>query len=233
MSSCPKAPIGIGTAFAVLGIAALGGFATTVLAFPVVHDRYFPWIVGRALGLAAYFCLLLLVALGIWLRHPWRLRWPLVRHETALRYHAALAGATAVLVIGHLASLASDSYAGVGWLGALVPGRSTYRPIPVAIGVSAWWALVLVAATARIGGCLVGRHWLSVHRLALPIFASVFVHGLLAGTDGGRLRPVYAASGALVLVLWLSRHLVSEPLTSTTVKVVDARSALSPPRAGQ
>ena len=195
-------------ALAVLAAAVAAGYLAAVLAEPVVHGRYFPWIVGRALGLAAYSSLAALVALGIWMRHPWHLRWPVLHVETALRYHAALGAATVLLVAGHLASLASDSYAGVGWAGALLPGRSAYRTVPVAIGVAAFWGCVLVAGTARLGGRLVGRRWLPVHRLAMPIFAAVFVHGVLTGADTARLRTGYAVTGGLVLLLWTTRHLV-------------------------
>jgi len=222
----------IGIALVVLTIAGLAGFASATLATPVVHNRYFPWIIGRVLGLAAYSSLSLLVVLGIWLRHPWRFRWSVIRQETALRYHAALAGATLLLVVGHLTSLASDRYAGVGWIGALLPGQSVYRPVPVALGVAAWWAFLLVAGTARIGGRLVGRRWLPVHRLAGPIFASVFVHGLLSGTDASRLRPVYAASGCVVLMMWLSRHLASGSVVASASPVAAQSSLVSPEREG-
>jgi hypothetical protein len=198
----------------VLVTAGLGGYVAATLASPVVHSRYFPWIVGRALGLAAYLCLAVLVLLGIWLRHPWRFRWAVLHAETALRYHAALAAATIVLVIGHLVSLASDSYAGVGWVGAILPGRSAYRTVPVAVGVAAFWACLLVAGTARLGARLVGRRWLPVHRLALPIFAAVFVHGVLSGTDTPRLRAFYVVTGMAVATVWLTRVLAARPSSS-------------------
>ena len=233
VASAPSRPVekqghrpGFGTALAVLVIAVGAGYGAAVLTTPVVHSRYFPWIVGRALGLSAYCCLCVLVALGIWLRHPWRLRWTLFRHESVLRYHAVLAGATVLLVVGHLASLASDSYAGVGWIGALLPGRSVYRPVPVGLGVAAWWGLLLIAGTAGIGGRLVGRRWLPIHRLAMPVFATVFAHGVLAGTDGGRLRLIYAASGGLILVLRLSRHLASHAWTAGSGEVSDRPQSL-------
>ena len=200
---------GLLTALVVLATASGAGYAAAVVGAPVLHNRYFPWIVGRSLGLAAYLCMAALVAVGIWMRHPWRFRRPLVHAETALRYHAALGAAAVVLVAGHLVSLASDKYAGVGWTGALLPGHSAYRPLPVAIGVSACWGLLLVAGTARIGGRLVGRAWLPVHRLAMPVFAAVFVHGVLAGTDTVQLRAMYVATGGGVLVLWATRYLAS------------------------
>jgi len=203
---------GIATALLVLVTTCVGGYGAATLATPVVHNRYFPWIVGRSLGLAAYLSMTLLMLLGIWLRHPWRFRWPLMRAETALRYHAALAAATILLVVGHLVSLASDKYAGVGWVGALLPGHSAYRTVPVALGVAAFWAYVLVVVTARLGSRLVGRRWLPVHRLVVPVFAAVFAHGVLAGTDSGRLRWLYAVSGATVLIAWVTRTFVGESL---------------------
>jgi hypothetical protein len=194
--------------------AGLGGYIAATLASPVVHSRYFPWIVGRALGLAAYLCLTVLVLLGIWLRHPWRFRRTVLHAETALRYHAALAAAMIVLVVGHLVSLASDSYAGVGWVGAVLPGHSAYRTVPVAIGVAAFWACLLVAGTARLGARLVGRRWLPVHRLALPIFVAVFVHGTLSGTDTSRLRVFYLVTGIVVVVVWSTRLLAARRATA-------------------
>ena len=206
---------GVFSAAVVLAVACAGGYGAARFASPVVHNRYFPWIVGRGLGLAAYFALALLVCLGIWLRHPWRFHWVVVRPETALRLHAAFASATVLLVLGHIVSLASDSYAGVGWLGAILPGRSAYRTVPVALGVAAFWAFLLVAATARLGIRLVGRKWLPIHRLAAPIFAAVFTHGVLAGTDTPRLRLVYVVSAATVLLLWLTRHLARQPVVAS------------------
>lgn len=193
---------------AVIGAAATGAVVTR-LALPVVHGRYFPWIAGRALGLAAYAALTALVLTGLWLRHPWRLRMRLMHPETVLRVHAALAAATLVLVAGHLVSLALDTYAGVGLRGALLPGASGYRAVPVALGVISLWCLVLVAVTARLAPRILGGRWLTVHRLSLAIFAMSFVHGALAGSDTPALRLAYAASGVLVGAAWLTRRLAA------------------------
>ncbi|HLI72767.1 MAG TPA: hypothetical protein VKU86_02730 [Acidimicrobiales bacterium] len=197
------------SAVVVLGVTVPVGYGAERLSTPLVHDRYFPWIVGRTLGLSAYAALFALVILGLWLRHPWRQRWPVLHPETSLRFHAALGGAAVVLVAGHLVALASDRYAGVGWVGTVVPDASHYRPVAVTLGVFGFDALVVVVATAAVGGRLVGRHWLSVHRLALPTAGVVWLHGVLAGTDTPRLRAGYAVSGGLVVLMALSRALTS------------------------
>lgn len=201
-------------AIAALALPLAAGFGFARLFAPTLHSRYFPWITGRALGIAGYLALCALVALGIWIRHPWRFRWPLVHGETRLRLHVTLAIATLALVVGHLSALASDSYAGVGWRGAFIPGLAQYRTFAVALGVTAFLFMVLLAITARSAGRLVGRHWLSAHRLALVTFVLVWFHGVLAGTDTNALRVVYALTGALIAGLAFTRYAAAQPATT-------------------
>ena len=192
------------SALVVLGVTVPVGYGAARLSAPLVHDRYFPWIAGRTLGLSAYAALVALVVVGLWLRHPWRNRWPLLHPEASLRVHAALGAAVVVLAVGHLVALASDRYAGVGWIGTVVPDASKYRPVAVTLGVVGFDALVVIVATAALGGRLIGRHWLVVHRLALPAVGLLWLHGVLAGTDAPRLRAVYAVSGGAMVALALS-----------------------------
>lgn len=162
--------------------------------------RMLPWILGRGLGVAGYLTLVSLVATGIWFRHPWRRPAPRPDGTVLLRVHATLASATAVLVAGHLVALALDRYAGVGWSGAFVPGRSHYRTVAVALGTAAVYLGLLVAATAALAGRLFVRHrWRAVHRLGTACFASVWIHGVLAGSDAAALRPLYVGTGVLVV----------------------------------
>lgn len=193
---------------ALVGGAALlaGGGAVFASAIaPSLQSRYFPWITGRALGVASFVCLWALVALGTAIRHPWRARLGRPHPEALLRAHAALGVATLGLVAAHVAFLASDRYAGVGWLGAVVPGLSRYRPSAVALGIVGTALFLVVAGTARLAGRRGTRHWLALHRLAGPTFALVWLHGTLAGTDTAALRPLYLATAATVVLLATSR----------------------------
>ncbi len=203
----------LGSVLGVLAVTLPTGYLVARFSFPATQSRYFPWIVGRALGLGAYVALVALVALGIWLRHPWRHRWPFLHPEARLRLHAALGATTCLLVGGHIAALAADPYAGVEWPGTLVPGTSSYRPVAVTLGVLGLYFLVAITATAAVGGRLVGRHWLAVHRLATPTVSLVWFHGVLAGSDTPRLRVFYAVSGAVIIVLTLTRVLARSPGT--------------------
>lgn len=197
------------TALAV-GAAATGavaGFTASAWMGSSHVSRMLPWILGRGLGLAGYLTLVALTAFGLWLRHPWRSRWPHPSPEVALRIHAWLAASTLVLIVGHVVALVLDRYAGVGVAGAVIPGHATYRPFATALGTVSVYAGLLVGGSAALAGRIIGRSWRGLHRLAMFVFAAVWTHGVLAGSDTPRLRLMYVATGALVLAIGLTRRL--------------------------
>lgn len=191
----------------VLAVAAGLGHVLGLWAAPILHNKMLPWILGRGLGLAAYLTLTALVSVGLWLHHPWRSPSRLFSPVAQLRTHTTLAAATAVLIAGHISALALDRYAGVGWSGAFVPGQSTYRTTAVAVGTIAVYSFVLVGATAALAGSVGRRAWLPVHRLASVVFALVWLHGVLAGSDTPVLRTMYIVTGLAVLGLAATRRL--------------------------
>ncbi len=189
------------------GASALLSTAVYATAGGKVARTMLPWVLGRGLGLAALGALTLLVASGLWFRHPWRRRRRVPGAYGELRVHAALGSAALVLTAAHIVALALDHYAGVGWAGAFVPGRSGYRPVPVALGTAALYLGLLVGLTAALAGRLaVGRHWYAVHRTASAVFVLVWLHAVLAGSDAAGLRPVYVVSGAAMLALAFTRR---------------------------
>lgn len=202
------------TAVGVAAGAMVVGYIATEWASARLDARMLPWVVGRGLGVAGYLALTALTAVGLWLRHPWRLRWQRPSPLTQMWAHASLAAVTALLVAGHIVALCLDRFAGVGWHGAFVPGQSTYRPLAVGLGTVGLYLGVLVGFSVPLAGRVLGRSWLPLHRLASGAFAVVWLHGLLAGSDTARLRMMYAATGAVVCVLALSRRLARQPLAT-------------------
>jgi hypothetical protein len=169
-------------------------------------NRMAPWILGRASGVTAYLLLVALVALGITLSHPAR---PL-RGRTAIRRmraHVTLALLALAAAVLHIVILATDRYAGVGWVGTLLPMRADYRPIPVTFGVLGFWIGLLAGVSAALAGHLPLRMWFPLHRVATVSFLLVLGHGFWAGSDTTGLSVLYAASGALVLALATGRYL--------------------------
>jgi hypothetical protein len=157
-----------------------------------------PWVAARALGVTAYLLLALEVALGLVLSHPrntvaWR------KTKQVFPWHEMVTVFTLGFLVLHIALLATDRYAKVGWLGALVPGFSEYRPAAIAVGSVAMYALLFTALTAKFTRLLPSGWWLKAHRFAAVAFLLAWVHAVLAGTDGGALSPLYALTGLPIL----------------------------------
>jgi sulfoxide reductase heme-binding subunit YedZ len=203
-------PIGA-VATVVTGAGVAVGYAASVMFGSVHVGRMLPWILGRGLGIAAYLCLVGLTAAGLWLRHPWRVRWRRPAPLSQLRLHASLAALTLVLLAGHIVALVLDRYAGVGVRGALVPGAASYRPFAVAVGTVSVYLGLLVGLSAALAGTLVRRAWLPVHKVASAVFALTWLHALLAGSDTSRLAWLYLGTGAFVVALALTRRLAPAP----------------------
>jgi sulfoxide reductase heme-binding subunit YedZ len=199
--------VGAAALVAIGAIAALVALGVTDQVLPAADAHVAevrPWIAARALGVTAYLLLALQVVSGLLLSHPrnaaaWR------KTRQTFPWHELLTVFTGAFLVLHIVLLAIDPFAKVGVLGALVPGFSGYRPPAVAIGTVALYAMIFTAVTAKWTKLLPGGWWLKVHRFAAVTFLMVWVHAVLAGTDGGALTPLYLATGLPVLALVVHR----------------------------
>jgi ring-1,2-phenylacetyl-CoA epoxidase subunit PaaE len=117
-------------------------------------------------------------------------------------------GVLAVLFTGlHLTGLLLDSYVQISLRDLLVPLASSWRPVPVALGVVAGYLLVAVLGTSLLAARLPRRWWKRIHLTSYLLFWSATMHLLTAGTDAGNgvLRAVVAGAVTVVLVLTLVR----------------------------
>lgn len=170
-----------------------------------------PWELARASGITSYVLMLALVATGIVLAHPWAARLRRPRPATRIAVHVSLATFTLAFTALHVVVLATDEWAQVGWGGAILPLASTYRPVPVTLGVLAVWAGLVTGVTARLAGHFAGRLWWSIHKVAAAIFLLVWAHSVLAGSDAHGLRLFYLVSGGALAMLAVSRYAVRSP----------------------
>ena len=193
--------VGVATLVIIGAVAALVALGVTDHILPATDPRMLavrPWVAARALGIAGYLLLGLQVVAGLVLSHPrntseWR------KTKQVFPWHEMLTVFTWAFLALHIVLLAIDEYAGVGVAGALVPGLSVYRPIPVAIGSLALYAMIFTAATAKWTRLLPTGWWLKVHRFAIVTFLMAWGHAVLAGTDGAALTPMYLATGLPIL----------------------------------
>ena len=156
------------------------------------------WLAARATGIVAYLALTFVVALGLILSHPvnqstWKLS------KRLFPWHENLFVFVVAFVAAHIVGIVLDPYAQVGLLGSLVPGASLFRPLPVALGSLALYALLITGLTARYMKLLPTGWWLKIHRLSLVVFVLAWGHGMLAGTDSDALRVMYVVSGAVIV----------------------------------
>lgn len=200
----------VSTVATVAGGAVVGVF-TGQIATAVSGNRMAPWIVGRATGLAAYLLMVLLVLAGLLLSHPQRAELGRPGTLTRIRVHAALAAAAFVLTGLHLAVLATDEHAGVGWAGALLPMGARYRPVPVTLGLVGMWMGLAAGITAALAPHLCSRVWWPVHKVAILSIVGVWAHAVLAGTDSVALLTWYLATAGLVIAVATSRYLAVSP----------------------
>ncbi|MGC8479919.1 MAG: hypothetical protein ACP5PJ_00075 [Acidimicrobiales bacterium] len=206
-STPPPSPFRV---IASVGAVCIGlGYAFELVLAPAVASKMLPWAVGRALGISSLIDLWALVCLGMLYRSPRMRRLNIARPGMILRVHQALAASGGVLLAMHIISLLLDRYAGVGVLGAFVPGLSGFRTLGVALGTIALYLGVLIGGSAALSGIAFGRRWYDIHKLALLMFLAAWLHGLTAGTDATTLRPLYAILGATTVIAFVASVLRS------------------------
>lgn len=172
------------------------------------------WLAARATGVTALLLLTAQVALGLILSHPtnqssWRLS------KRIFPWHENLLVFTLAFLAVHVVFLVLDPYAGVGIGGALVPGLSSYRSAPVAVGVLTLYALLITGLTARYPRRLPPGWWLKLHRLSFLILVGAWLHGIVAGTDSEALRPLYVGIGLVLLLAAAYRYWVTKKSAAT------------------
>ena len=172
------------------------------------------WLAARAAGIVAYLLLTGQIVFGLILSHPtnqatWKLSKRLFPwHENLWIFVLAFLGA-------HIVSIILDPYAGVGVGGTFIPGLSSYRSSPVALGTLAMYALILTGVTARYTKVLPQGFWLKLHRLSIVVFILAWLHGILSGTDADALRSLYVWTGLAVLGAAAYRYWVSRKARPT------------------
>lgn len=175
---------------AVLGLIVI--YATDQV-LPATTDRQAElrfWLAARATGVVALLLLTAQIVFGLVLSHPHnKTTWKLSKR--IFPWHDHLWVFVMAFLAAHLVSLLADPKSGIDLAGAFIPGMSQYRSSPVALGTFALYAFLVTAITARYTKLLPAGAWLSLHRLALAIFAFSWLHGILAGTDSTALEALY------------------------------------------
>ena len=174
------------------------------------------WILARASGITAYVLLTLSVLAGLVVKSkPFgrAVRQPAV---TDLHRFLALLGLGAIAV--HGVALVLDSTVKISLAALLVPGRSPYRPLPVALGVLAAELTIVIYASFALRRRIGGRNWRRLHWTTYAIFGLATAHGIFSGADSGQAwaHRLYAAALGSVVAATAWRALSAVPSLAPT-----------------
>ena len=164
-------------------------------------DINVPWLLIRGSGIAAF---ALLAASSIWgLLLSSKLLGRKVGAKPLTWVHEALA-IGALLATGlHMAFLVGDNYFYYGPRELLMPGASSYRPLAVAWGVVAFYALFLITSSFYVRPVIGQTVWRAIHFLSFGTFLATAIHGITAGADttNPAVLTMYIGSIAVVILL--------------------------------
>jgi sulfoxide reductase heme-binding subunit YedZ len=167
--------------------------------------NHFFWYMERAAGFTVYELLAASVLLGmasasgLWDR--WRAR------KIATDLHQFIALLLLAFLTLHLWGLHEDTTIPFTVKRLLLPFVSSYRPLPVALGVLGMYGVLVLIITSYLRPKIGPKVWRSIHYLSIPVFILVTFHGLLSGTDAGSrwALVLYSVPWALFLVLLVRR----------------------------
>lgn len=139
------------------------------------------WYLTRGTGLVALVLLTASVLLGILELSQWATpRWP--RFVTA-GLHKNISLLVTAFLGAHIVTSVLDSFAPIGWLDAVLPFTSDYRPIWLGLGALAGDLLIALIITSLVRQRLGYRSWRAVHWFAYASWPVALVHGLGTGSD--------------------------------------------------
>lgn len=166
------------------------------------------WYAARATGIVTLLLMTLTVIggiLGVTRANP--RTWP---RFTLTLLHRNLSLLTVSFLVVHVASSTVDAYAGIGWLDALVPFGSVYRPFWLGLGAIALDLMLAIVITSLLRPRINLRLWRAVHWTAYGSWPVALVHALGTGTDTRHgwlvAFPLGCMAAAGVAVVWRLSH---------------------------
>jgi DMSO/TMAO reductase YedYZ heme-binding membrane subunit len=147
----------------------------------VGHGYTSLWYLTRASGLVSLVLLSATVVLGIVASVGWTTqRWPRFLSQSM---HRNLSLFCLAFVALHVVTTVADGYVPIGFLDAVIPFRTPYRPLWVGFGALTLDMLLAVAITSGLRKRIGVRAWRGVHWLAYLCWPIALLHGLGSGSD--------------------------------------------------
>jgi ferredoxin-NADP reductase/DMSO/TMAO reductase YedYZ heme-binding membrane subunit len=149
----------------------------------MMTDPHVWWYVTRSSAIIAWVLMTLAVLWGILLST--RLLQRVDNPGWLQDLHKYFGGMSLIMVALHMVSLMLDGYVSFSFVEVLVPFGTDFKPLPVALGILAFYMLIAVQGTSLIMNRLPRRLWKIVHYLSYASILLVAVHAGLVGTEVG------------------------------------------------
>lgn len=127
-----------------------------------------------------------------------------LRGTPSLKLHRFLGTLTLAFTGVHVAGLVFDSYVHFGWLELLIPFASSWRPVPVALGIVTMYLLVAVHVSSIFMKRMPRAWWRRIHLSSYLLFWTGLVHGATSGADAGRRWYAVATITSILIVTFLT-----------------------------
>lgn len=165
-----------------------------------MNDPHFWWYVSRASAIVAWALLTATVLWGVLLST--RVLRAADNPAWLKDLHRYLSGTAIVMTLIHVGSLLLDPYLrdreGFGPVSALVPFASEFKPLPVALGIVAFYLMAAVALSSLAMRVIPRRAWKGLHYASFAVVALVAFHAAFAGSDTGTWWYIMVSTALIV-----------------------------------
>lgn len=163
------------------------------------------WMAIRGSGLIAF---LLLSGSTVWgLLISTKVLGRAVKAKPVAWFHESLAIGSLVATGVHMYFLFNHDFIDFGYRSLLVPGASAWRPLPVALGVVAFYMMFVITVSFYVKKRIGQNAWRAIHMASFGTFLGSALHGIFSGTDTAQpvIMGMYVSSLAMVSLLMIIR----------------------------
>ena len=176
------------------------------------------WCLTRASAIVAWVLLTMTVVWGILLKT--RILRGADNPEWLKITHRYISGLALTMIAVHVGTLLLDEFIQFGPADVFIPFATSFKPLPVALGVFALYLLLAIQMTALAAKWLPDSLWKGIHLSSYAVVGLVALHSGLVGTDVG--MPWYTAMSVI---------LITTATLAAIIRMIVAGRAKPPPPA--
>ena len=153
------------------------------------------WFATRGAGIVSLLIVTASMCFGmLTVARFWSESWPRFFN---LEMHRRISLLAIVFLLIHIATAVLDPFTKLGLSAAIVPLASTYRPLPVAMGVVSMYLFIALIITGLLRARMPQPLWRAIHWTSYAMWPLALAHSFFAGSDAGSLWGL--ALGAISL----------------------------------